>query len=59
MIPSDFSDYFKNCAEVEQQSIIDELLKMSASQGLWLITQTQKQFTAHIARANLFAVMES
>jgi hypothetical protein len=27
MIPSDFSDYFKNCAEVEQQSIIDELLK--------------------------------
>jgi transposase-like protein len=33
MIPSDFSDYFKNCAEVEQQSIIDELLKMSASQG--------------------------
>jgi type II secretory ATPase GspE/PulE/Tfp pilus assembly ATPase PilB-like protein len=30
---SDFSDYFKNCAEVEQQSIIDELLKMSASQG--------------------------
>ena len=33
MIPSDFSDYFKNCSEVERQIIVEELLAMSLSEG--------------------------
>lgn len=33
MIPSDFSDYFQNCTDLEQQSIVEQLLTMSSSQG--------------------------
>ena len=33
MIPSDFSDYFKSCTDTEQQSIVDELITMSSTQG--------------------------
>ena len=45
MIPSDFSDYFKACSEIEQQAIVAELLKMTTSEGSIIYNSEAKAVT--------------